>query len=42
MTPYWIGILAGLFIGAIFGFTLCALLVVAKDTDKKEEQKKRE
>ena len=42
MTPYWIGIAAGLVIGAMFGFFLCALLVTAKKADEQAETQPKE
>lgn len=38
MPPYWIGIAAGLVIGTILGFTLCALLVTAKRADRQMKE----
>lgn len=39
MSGYWIGICAGLVIGAMFGFFLCALMVTAKKADRQMEAK---
>ena len=40
MSSYWIGICVGLFIGAWFGFAICALMVTAKRADKENEPRK--
>jgi len=31
---FWIGLATGLFLGAILGFSICALLVISKQADK--------
>lgn len=35
MTPFFIGLTTGIFLGAILGFTICALMVTAKRADRK-------
>ncbi len=35
MNSYWLGILVGLFIGALVGYFFCVLLTIAKREDKR-------
>jgi len=42
MSSYWIGICAGLFIGVYLGFTICAMLILAKKADRKMEERENE
>jgi len=36
MSPFFIGLAAGMFIGAIFGFSICALMVIPKRADERD------
>lgn len=38
MTPFFIGLSTGLFLGVYLGFTICALLVTAKKADREAER----
>ena len=37
MSPFYFGLIIGVFVGVIAGYTLCALMVISKENDKKEE-----
>ena len=38
---FWIGLATGLFLGAILGFTLCAILIISKQSDEQMEKEAR-
>ena len=38
---FWIGVATGLFLGAILGFSLCAILVISKQADEQMERETR-
>lgn len=36
---FWIGLATGIFLGAILGFSLCAILVISKQADREMERR---